>query len=79
MGLEPMPDNDMGTEPSLGDAAGPDSLHNNMTQSPCVSDNDNTTTQCLCGHDVAQSPHTSNTYNEATLLAWQQCSHTGPA
>ncbi len=78
MGLEPVPDDDAGTEPSLGDAAGPDSLHDDATQSPCTSDDDDATTQCLCGHDVAQSPHMSDAYDEATLLTWQRHGHTGP-
>ena len=78
VGLEPVPDDDAGTEPSPGDAAGPDSLHDDATQSPCASDNDDTTTQCLCGHDVAQSPHVSGAYNEATLLTRQRCGHTCP-
>jgi len=77
MGLEPVPNDDVGIEPSLGDAASPDSLHNDMTQSPCASDDDDAATQCLCGHDVAQSPHTSSTYNEATL-AQQRHGHTCP-
>src|SRR6266404_7422670 len=72
VGLEPVPDDDTGTEPSLGNAMGPDSLHDDVTQSPCTSDDNYSTTQCLCGHNVAQSPHASSAYDKATLLAQQQ-------